>query len=252
MPKVDFSDLIASEMNNVLNDEENMKLFSSSATLEKLAFKRVSEADQTTEVEAEMEKTLEKKASVNEETPSFKLAETISEIMKLSETLDQFGFESLAADTILLADALVKQAKGEKPKSKSEKSEKKSNEKSDKKSKKMDMKERMKKMREMKDKKKGKKSKPVSKKAQLNNPLLDNLMKHLPAELARSIHWKRFEVSQDNDNLSVLGEYQVIGNEANLLSTVQGSGRGNLSTYLSDTLKTIDPRVKDANIVKSF
>lgn len=48
------SNTIASEMDRVLNSEENKEMFSASSMLEKLAFKKVSEEDAVSEVEQEL------------------------------------------------------------------------------------------------------------------------------------------------------------------------------------------------------
>jgi hypothetical protein len=60
--KIDLSNQLAAEMDKVLNSDENKELFSTSSMLEKLAFKRVSEQDSTTEVEAELDAVLSKTA----------------------------------------------------------------------------------------------------------------------------------------------------------------------------------------------
>lgn len=52
--KHDDSNTIASEMDKVLNSEENKEMFSASSMLEKLAFKKVSEEDAVSEVEQEL------------------------------------------------------------------------------------------------------------------------------------------------------------------------------------------------------
>jgi len=158
--KQDLSNVLAAEMYKFLNSDENKKMFSTSSTIEKLAFKKVSEEDVVTEVEKEVAASLNKKASATEEPKAERnlVKESVDSLLKISEDLDTAGFDKLAAASILLADKLfveAKKAKKSKSKSKSDKSN----------GKKVDMKERMKKMREMKDGKKNdkKSSKPESK-----------------------------------------------------------------------------------------
>lgn len=174
MKNIDLSNSIAAEMDKTLNSEENKKLFSTASVLEKLAFKKVSEEDATTEVEIALESNLTKKASCCEcseekdhackcdchEDKEDKKAEasleaSVNTLLKVSEDLDTLGFGKLAAYSATLANHLIVEAKKAKDKKSDKKSDKK---KSDKK---MDMKERMKKMREMQ---KGKKDKKDSKK----------------------------------------------------------------------------------------
>lgn len=199
--KIDLSSAIAAEMDKALNSEENKQMFSSSSMLEKLAFKRVSEQDQQTEVELDLEVKLNKTASKkcsqctcekdctegecsskcdckkDKETMDSKASRFVRTLVSLSDELDSAGFERLAAASIMLADRLVSEAKakksdkksGEKSKSKSpEKTKASDKDKASGKGKKMDMKERMKKMREMNGKNKGSKkpssSKPSSSK----------------------------------------------------------------------------------------
>jgi hypothetical protein len=181
--KQDLSNSIAAEMDKVLNSDENKEMFSNSSMLEKLAFKKVSEQDQVSEVEMELDSSLkktagccecgedkkhecdchchkdaekeEKKASVRN--PA---REAFNALLKVSEDLESAGFERLAAASILLADKLITEAKAKSSK-KSEKTKEpeKSKSKPKSKSKKMDMKERMEKMRKMqKGKKDSKKS----------------------------------------------------------------------------------------------
>lgn len=160
MTRVDLSDSLAADMDKALNSEENKEMFSSSSVLEKLAFHRVAdEGKLVSEVEEELKKQGLQKTASSEEAPKQKTASDIaSSILKVSEELEEAGFERLAALSIVLAEKLVAEAK-EKSKSKSSKKDEKSS-KSDKSSKKkMSMKERMEKMRQMqKGKKKSKKS----------------------------------------------------------------------------------------------
>lgn len=168
--KQDFSNMIAAEMDKALNSEENQKLFSSSSMLEKLAFKKVSEQDQVTDIEKELDASLTKTAagkckhcecaeskkgdckcdchedsSSKSSKASNPVLDAFNALLKISDDLDTAGFDKLAAASLLLADKLVSEAKAKS----SKKSDKKSDKKEDKKSKKMDMKERMKKMRDM-------------------------------------------------------------------------------------------------------
>jgi hypothetical protein len=187
--KQDFSNLIAAEMDKALNSEENQKLFSSSSMLEKLAFKKVSEQDQVTEVEMELDPSLKKTASEKccecgsskkdeckcncHESSSKKASDPVLDsfnaLLKVSNDLDDAGFEKIAAASLLLADKLISEAKS--------KSSKKSDKKEDKsKSKKMDIKERMKKMREMK---KGKKEKSKSSDKKLSKAQMHPWEQHL-------------------------------------------------------------------------
>jgi len=184
--KQDLSNSIAAEMDKVLNSDENKEMFSNSSMLEKLAFRKVSEQDQVSEIEMELDPSLrktagccecgeakkhqcdchchkdtekeEKKASVRN--PA---REAFNALLKVSEDLESAGFARLAAASILLADKLITEAKAKSSK-KSDKSEKaKASEKSKSKGKKMDMKERMEKMRKM-QKGKGKKDSKKSEK----------------------------------------------------------------------------------------
>lgn len=134
MKTSDLSDVLALEMDRVLSDEKNKELFSSASSIEKLAFKRVSEEDKPTEIEIELESALEpllqKEASdaspvetKTEEvkTPETKESEATQEILnvllKVSEDLDTLGFERLAAASAILAEKLVSEAKAKKTKS---------------------------------------------------------------------------------------------------------------------------------------
>jgi hypothetical protein len=232
--KIDESSILA-EMDKNLTD--NKELFSTSAAIEKLAFKRVSDAEEKTEIEQLFEDTVLEPIKVVAKAPiktaadpnykpaspvaakadckvckgffirdaggpqcactcktpmecksnpgctchthpakpatadfsKLKSASIISALVKISNELDNNGFDKLAAVTLLLADKIVAEAKAKnKPKSKS-KSKSKSKPVSKEKSKskgsvsdkdkskskpKMDVKERMKKMREMQGKKK--------------------------------------------------------------------------------------------------
>lgn len=160
MKNVDLSNSIAAEMDKALNSDDNKKLFSNASVLEKLAFKKVSEDDKTTEVEVELENALQKTASADLEVSEVSEGDVVEMLLQASEDLDTLGFDKLSVYSAKLANQLMVEAKA---KSKTEKSDKKSKE--DKKSKpKMDMKERMKKMREMQGKgKKDKKDKKDSK-----------------------------------------------------------------------------------------
>jgi hypothetical protein len=179
MAKIDLSNSIASEMDKVLNSEENKQMFSSSAVLEKLAFSRVAdEGKVSSELEVEVAEKLNKTASKHEcceceesdkceckchDKKSASVSETVHALLKVSEDLETNGFEKLAALSIVLAEKLVVEAKA-KSKSKSEKEDSKSEKsksKSKSKSKKMTMKERMEKMRKMQKGKKSKKSELV-------------------------------------------------------------------------------------------
>lgn len=182
MKHVDLSSFIAAEMDKALNSEENKKLFSTASMIEKQAFHRVADEDKlTSEVEQEL---LTKKASCkcseesdhdkescecdcHEKTSTaFSVSDAFKSLLKVSEALDDAGFNVLAADSIVLANRLVIQAKAKKDKKSETKSDKKSDPKSSKDSKKpkMTMKERMDKMRKMKGKgKDSKKAAPKSK-----------------------------------------------------------------------------------------
>lgn len=179
-------------MDKVLNSEENKQLFSTSSMIEKLAFKKVSEEDELSEIEKEL---MLKNASSNESCvkcyakkpastgpckcackgpndcakgcacgckggayekemqPKAAFNTVLNKILVISEELDTLGFEKLAAASIMLADKLVSEAKAKK-------SDKKSKEEKSKSKSKMDMKARMKKMR---DAQKGKKDKDSKK-----------------------------------------------------------------------------------------
>ncbi len=145
--KQDLSNVLAAEMHRILNSDENKQIFSTSSMIEKQAFKKVSEEDAVSEIEKELDTSLNKKASAEPKTERNLVKESVESLLKISEDLDTAGFEKLAAASILLADKLVVEAK------KSKKSDKKSKEDKSK-GKKVDMKERMKKMREMKKSKK--------------------------------------------------------------------------------------------------
>lgn len=183
MKQVDLSNILAAEMDKVLNSDESKQMFSSSSMLEKLAFKKVSEQDAVTEVEMELDSSLKKTANCShceckedkasdckcdchnehshdhEKKASHPVVDAFNALLKVSEDLDNAGFPKLAAASIMLADKLYTEAKAKSSKksekSKSEKKSKEDKSKSKSKGKKMDMKERMKKMREMQ---KGKKS----------------------------------------------------------------------------------------------
>lgn len=177
--KIDLSNTIAAEMDRALNSDENKQMFSSSSILEKLAFNKVSEDDKVSEIEMEFDSSLKKTAGCHhcecEESKGSEcecdcheenkkkagtsfISDSVNALLKISEDLDDAGFDKLAAASILLADRLVSEAKAKKSDKKTKESEK------AKSKKKVDMKERMKKMREMQNKKK-KDSKKTSKKS---------------------------------------------------------------------------------------
>jgi hypothetical protein len=175
---------IAAEMIKIAESQEHKKLFE---PLEKLAFSREGK-EEPSEVEAEMRK-MEKKAncecqekgckdcdcSCHKETAkaddglvvgepemvsaaAFPL-NTVQTLMKISMQLEAEGLETVSAAALMLADAVVKEAKKkkEKSKSKSKSVSKSKDEKS--KSKKMTQKERMEAMRKAKEKASKSKSK---------------------------------------------------------------------------------------------
>ena len=149
---------IAAEMDRLLQSEDNKKAGGYSEQMQKLAFVRVADEDQIGEIEAAMlaatepkkedlvqklasekccecnpankheckctchtenKKEASVKASIN------KVAVMVDTLLVLSETLEDEGFEKLAAYSIVLADKLVSEAKAKKSKSKSKsKSEK--------------------------------------------------------------------------------------------------------------------------------
>lgn len=184
MNNVDLSNILAVEMDKALNSTENKELFSNSSMLEKLAFKKVSEQDQISEVEMELDPSLKKTAGHAEcckceeekeagcdcvchhkhdkkEATRNPAREAFDALLKVSEDLEAAGFERLAAASIMLADKLIAEAKA-----KSSKKSEKGSEKSKGSGKKMDMKERMKKMREMQKGKGKKEDKKSSKKSE--------------------------------------------------------------------------------------
>lgn len=156
--KIDLSNSIASEMDRVLNSDENKSMFSSAKMLEKLAFKRVSEADEPTALETEVTEVLDKTASKKEcecechEDKDAKTCECCEEkkataslqvvaqdeyslalnaaekMLSISETLDGVGFEKLATVSLMLANKIVVEAKA-KAKKKSTKTDEKKSEK---------------------------------------------------------------------------------------------------------------------------
>ena len=148
---------IAAEMDRLLQSEDNKKAGGYSEQMQKLAFVRVADEDQIGEIEAAMlaatepkkedlvqklasEKCCEcnpankheckctchtenkKEASVK--APINKVAVMVDTLLVLSETLEDEGFEKLAAYSIVLADKLVSEAKAKKSKSKSKSTEK--------------------------------------------------------------------------------------------------------------------------------
>lgn len=183
--KQDLSNSIAAEMNQIMSSNENKEMFSTSSMLEKLAFRKVSEQDQVSEVEAELESSLTKTASCCEcgehkehkcecvchkdtekedKKASYNPARAaFNALLKVSEDLESAGFERLAAASIMLADKLITEAKAKSSKKSDKKEKSKESDKSKSKSKKLDMKERMEKMRKM-QKGKGKKDSKKSEK----------------------------------------------------------------------------------------
>lgn len=206
MTRVDLSDSLAAEMDKVLNSEETKQMFSSSSVLEKLAFSRVADEGKVpSEIEDELAKQgllktasssckCDKKHGSDEKCDcpkdckcrgSKSASEIVSTLLKVSEDLEEAGFDKLAALSIVLTEKLVAQAK-DKAKSKSESKSSKKDEKASKSksSKKMTMKERMEKMRKMQKGKKGKKSSKKSalevnlqKKGQDAHPLIPTQLK---------------------------------------------------------------------------
>lgn len=184
MKNINLSSYIAAEMDKNLNSEENKRLFSTASMIEKQAFHRVAdEGKLTSEVEEEL---LKKTASCKCEkddghtvkscdcdchdektSTAFSVSDAFASLLKVSEALDNAGFEVLASHSLVLANKLVVAAKAKKDsKTKSEtKSSKDSKKSKDEKKPKMTMKERMDKMRKMKGKGKDSKksTKPESK-----------------------------------------------------------------------------------------
>jgi hypothetical protein len=176
---------IAAEMIKIAESQEHKKLFE---PLEKLAFSREGK-EEPSEVEAEMRK-LEKKANCEckekgckdcdcschkEEakaddgllvgepemataTASFPL-NTVQTLMKISMQLEAEGLDTVSAAALMLADAVVKEAKKKKEKSKSKSMSKSKGKDEKSKSKKMTPKERMEAMRKAKEKASKSKSK---------------------------------------------------------------------------------------------
>jgi len=236
MTKMNFADTLASDMNNALNDEDNKKMFSSSSMLEKLAFSRVADEGKLppTEIEVELEKELNltKKASAEccectehkhdkcececHEKKEASVSDSVKALLKVSEDLENGGFEKLAALSAVLAGKLVEAAKEKaksKSKSKSDKEDDKAKSKS-KSSKKMTMKERMEKMRKAQKGKKGKSKKSTAQaqmQAQMqpqnfepSNPTLrtaDVLQGALPANVKATI--ARLEADDVNHVIKV-------------------------------------------------
>ena len=190
--RFNIENVLAEGMEKALNSDENKKLFSNASVLEKLAFKRVSEEDATTEIETELTNSLSKTASCKcnesghkkeeckcdchkdtekdhkkEEQEKTIASYMVDALLKISADLDEGGFDKLAAASLILADRIVVEAKA-KAKSKTEKSKSKSSkDKKDSKDKpkaKGDVAARMKKMREMQGKKDKKDSKKSEKK----------------------------------------------------------------------------------------
>jgi hypothetical protein len=190
--KFNIENVLAEGMEKALNSDENKKLFSNASVLEKLAFKRVSEEDATTEIETELINSLSKTASCKCNEPGHKddcecdchketkkehkheknvhekttASYMVDALLKISADLDEEGFDKLAAASLILADRIVVEAKAKKEKTKSKSKSKSSKEdKSKEKTKaKGDVAERMKKMREMQGKKDKKDSKKSEKK----------------------------------------------------------------------------------------
>jgi hypothetical protein len=63
MRKFNITDAVASEMERIVNSTEHQEMFAAKPSLEKVAFKKVSEEDTVNEVEKEVEYSLNKKAS---------------------------------------------------------------------------------------------------------------------------------------------------------------------------------------------
>ena len=157
--KTDFSSSLAADMDKAL--VENKDMFAQAAVLEKLAFTRVAdEGKVVSEIEIELNEQAElakTEAKSKTETDLTKKAsatnvmDAVNALLKVSEDLDNAGFEKFAAASIMLADRLVFAAKS-KSESKSEKAKSKEKGKSKEKSKSsktMSKSERMKKLREM-------------------------------------------------------------------------------------------------------
>ena len=159
--KIDFSNSLAADMDAAMT--ENKDMFSQAAVLEKLAFTRVADEDKVvSEIEIELQADLDKaeaetKSALTKKASAPSLMDSVNALLKVSEDLDNAGFEKFAAASILLATRLVSVAKG-KSESKTEKakSKEKSKDKSKSSKKPMSKSERMKKLRDMK-KGKGKK-----------------------------------------------------------------------------------------------
>lgn len=201
MTKQNLADILAANMQEVMSDKNYKDIFSTSATLEKLAFKKVSEENQKTEVEQEIEKSLEVvastdcdgckkvavagkcsceckskeecskgcpcKCSVTEKVASAQTEETFiknayTNLIAASENFEAAGMDKLSALSLMLLDKLIVEAKAKKDK-KDKKPAKKDdkNSKSDKKSK--DSKTSEKNKKSEKDKKDSKDNKKSSK-----------------------------------------------------------------------------------------
>ena len=194
MKHVDLSNSIAAEMSRVLNSEENKQMFNSSSMLEKLAFKKVSDPDEVTEVEKELAKSLHKEASATsscircyEQKPDSTgvckcecrgpadcakgcpckcgggaYAKSLKSSADVKSAVNQLLAISSQLDDMgfeKLAATSILMADRLVSEAKAKKSDKKTSKESEKsKGKKPDMKERMKKMREMQKGKKSKKS----------------------------------------------------------------------------------------------
>jgi hypothetical protein len=189
--KTDFSSSLAADMDKAL--VENKDMFAQAAVLEKLAFTRVADEDKVVseieielnekadaelaKTEAEVKPDLTKKASA----PS--VMDSVNALLKVSEDLDNAGFDKFAAASIMLATKLVEAAKGKsksKSESKSEKAKDKSKSKDkskdkSKSSKTMSKADRMKKLREM-----GKGKKKVSKAQQVEQRPTEVVMHETP------------------------------------------------------------------------
>ena len=194
-------------------------------------------------------------------------ASIVSVLSKVSEVLDNNGFEKLAAAAIILADRFIVEAKAKKDSKKS--SGKKSSEKP---KKKMDVKERMKKMREMKnkgkkspaksspaksspaksspaksspakssEKKKSVKKGKMSKSAQdFASTLKAQLLESLPEALKDKVHFIEFNVGHANGGVVVSGKFK---SEVNV---------PNLSTVLGNQIKRLNPQVKETNLIEAI
>jgi len=159
--KFNIENVLAEGMEAALNSDENKKLFSNASVLEKLAFKRVSEADAITEIEEEVAAKLPAKtASCKCNEPGHKddckcdchketekehkhehkdehekttASYMVDALLKISADLDEEGFDKLAAASLILADRIVVEAKAKKEKTKTKSKSKSKSSKEDKK-----------------------------------------------------------------------------------------------------------------------